>query len=294
MPPLWVIMLPGSVLPAELAYGSLVAALALDADIVAKELEVYATQAPPPDYTLDLEVRGVLRDADAHGWERFHLVGYSGGGAAALAVAAHEPARVSSLAVLEPAWAGRWDRSPAEEALWVAYDEAEALSTEEFMRAFMRLNVRSGVELPAPPPGDPPPWMAKRPGGIHALMQTFRTYDLDREALARFPGPVYFALGGLSNPDQFGEIASRLATVFSDFELEVFDERHHFDPPHRSNPSVSRTRSELSGAGRVASPRPRLRRARRHRASPSGAWPSWRAEPVPGPGRSAARPCPPG
>jgi pimeloyl-ACP methyl ester carboxylesterase len=236
MLPFRVIMLPGSVLPADLAYASLVAALGSDADIVAKELEIYATDEPPLGYSLDHEVRGVLRDADARDWDRFHLVGYSGGGAAALAVTAQNPTRVSSLAVLEPAWAGRWDRSPAEEALWRAYDEAEALPTDEFMRAFMRLNVGPGVELPGPPPGDPPPWMAKRPGGIHALMQTFRTYDLERDALTRFPRPVYFALGGLSNPDQFGEIAARLATVFSDFRLEVFDERHHFDPPHRIEP----------------------------------------------------------
>jgi hypothetical protein len=43
-------------------------------------------------------------------------------------------------------------------------------------------------------------------------------------------------LGGLSNPDYFGEIAKRLARVFPDFELEVFDDRHHFDPPHRIEP----------------------------------------------------------
>ena len=35
-----VILLPGSVLPAQLAYGSLVAALDPDAEKVAKELEV--------------------------------------------------------------------------------------------------------------------------------------------------------------------------------------------------------------------------------------------------------------
>ena len=67
-------------------------------------------------------------------------------------------------------------------------------------------------------------------------MRTFKTYDLDRAALSAFPGPVYFALGGLSNPDQFASIAARLGRVFSDFELEVFDERHHFDPPHRIEP----------------------------------------------------------
>jgi hypothetical protein len=68
MMPFRVIMLPGSVLPAELAYGSLVTALGSDADVVAKELEVYATAEAPHDYNLDLEVAGVVRDADARGW----------------------------------------------------------------------------------------------------------------------------------------------------------------------------------------------------------------------------------
>jgi hypothetical protein len=31
----------------------------------------------------------------------------------------------------------------------------------------------------------------------------------DRESLRRFDRPVYYALGGLSNPDQYGEIAER-------------------------------------------------------------------------------------
>ena len=233
MAPFRVIMLPGSMLPAELAYASLVAALGSDAEVVAKELEVYATDEVPRDYTLDLEIAGALREGDERGWDRFHLVGYSGGGAAALAIAARHPERLSSLALLEPAWAGRWELSPAEQALWREYDRVETLAPDQLMGAFMRLNVKPGVALPAPPPGDPPPWMAKRPSGIRAFMDTFRTYDLDRDALTRFDRPVYFALGRLSNPDQFGEIATRLSGVFPDFRLEVFEERHHFDPPHR-------------------------------------------------------------
>jgi len=236
MAPFRVIMLPGSVLPAEPAYGPLAAEIGSSTELVAKDLEVYATEAAPPDYTLDLEVVGVLREADARGWDRFHLVGYSGGGAASLAVAARSLERVSSLALLEPAWAGRWDLSPAEVALWREYEAIEGLPPDQLMPAFMRLNVRHGVELPPPPSGDPPPWFAKRPGGIHAFIETFKIYDLDRDALARFDRPVYFALGGLSNPDQYGEIAARLARVFPDFQLEVFEERHHFDPPHRIEP----------------------------------------------------------
>jgi pimeloyl-ACP methyl ester carboxylesterase len=228
-----VILLPGAVLPVELAYGALVAALGPDVEAVAKDLEVYATPDPPEDYGLEVEIAGVLREADARGWERFHLVGYSGGGAASLAFAAARPERLASLALLEPAWAGNWDLSQAEQAVWLEFHRLEGLPAEQFMPAFMRLGLKPGVPLPPPPPGDPPPWMAKRPAGIRAFNRAFKRGDIDREALRRFDRPVYLALGALSNPDQYGEIAKRLGEVFPDFQLEVFEERHHFDPPHR-------------------------------------------------------------
>ena len=53
---------------------------------------------------LEIETAGVLREADARGWQRVHLAGYSGGGGAALAFAATRPERLASLALLEPAW----------------------------------------------------------------------------------------------------------------------------------------------------------------------------------------------
>lgn len=231
-----VLLLPGSVLPADLAYGALIPALGPDIEAVAKDLEVYAGDAPPADYSLDTEVAGVLREADERGWERFHLVGYSGGGAAALAVAARYPDRLVSLGLLEPAWAGNWDWSEARRALWARYEELDALAPAAFMAEFMRLGVKQGVVLAPPPPGPPPPWMSKRPAGIRAFLRTFKTYDLERERLAAFTRPVYFALGGLSNPDDYGETAARLSVVFSDFRLEVFEQRHHFNPPHRIEP----------------------------------------------------------
>jgi pimeloyl-ACP methyl ester carboxylesterase len=231
-----VILLPGSVLPAESAFGPLIDAVGPDVEAVAKDLEVYATPEPPEDYGLELEVAAVLHDADARSWDRFHLVGYSGGGAAALAVVTAQPERLVSLALLEPAWAGRWDLSPEEQAVWREYDRLERLPAEERMPAFVRFQVKAGVPLPAPPSGDPPPWMAKRPAGIRAILRAFKRDGIDREALRRFDRPVYFALGALSNPDQYEEIAKRLSGVFPDFELEVFEERHHFDPPHRAEP----------------------------------------------------------
>jgi pimeloyl-ACP methyl ester carboxylesterase len=237
MEPIRAILLPGSVLPAQLAYGDLIEALAPGVDAIAKELEVYEGDEPPPGWSLDTEIDGVLREADALGWDTFHLVGYSGGGAAALAFAAKHPGRLLSLALLEPAWAGSWDWSPAHAELWKRYDELEGLPPDEFMLEFMRLGVKPEVVLPPPPEGAPPPWMAKRPAGIKAFLRTFKSYDLERERLAKFNRPVFFALGGLSNPDDYGEIASRLSRVFfPDFHLEVFPKRHHFDPPHRIEP----------------------------------------------------------
>lgn len=231
-----VILLPGIVLPAELAYGDLVAALGPEVEAVPKELEVYSTPEPPEDFGLEVEIDGMLREADAHGWDRFHLVGYSGGGSASLAFAAARPERLASLALLEAAWAGNSSLSDVEKAFWLEHDRLEQLPADQFMPAFMRLALKPGVPLPAPPPGDPPPWMAKRPAGIRAYLHAFRSGDVDSEALGRFDRPVYFALGALSNPDQYGEIAKRLSGVFPDFELEVFEERHHFDPPHRIEP----------------------------------------------------------
>jgi pimeloyl-ACP methyl ester carboxylesterase len=230
------LLLPGVVLPADLAYGSLIASLGSDVEAVAKDLELYATDLLPAGYTLDLEVDGALREVDARGWKRFHVVGYSGGGAVALALAARHPERLKSLGLLEPAWAGNWGLSSAEQALWQEQKRITRLPPEEFMSAFVRLALKPGVPPPEPPPGEPPPWMAKRPARITAFVRTFETYDLERDALQRFSRPVYFALGALTNPDQYEEIATRLAGVFPDFELEVFESRHHFDPPHRTEP----------------------------------------------------------
>jgi pimeloyl-ACP methyl ester carboxylesterase len=230
-----VILLPGIVMPAGAAFGDLLVELGSDVDAVAKDLEVYAADAPPSDYSLDVEVEGVLGAARTRGWDQFHVVGYSAGASVALACAAAHPDRLSSLALLEPAWAGNWDdASPAHQDLWPEYARVAALPANEALSAFVRLQLRSGVVPPAPPAGPPPPWMARRPAGIRAIIDAFGGYDLDRQALGRFDRPVYFALGGLSNPDQFRDEAERLARVFGDFWLQVFPDRHHFDPPHRA------------------------------------------------------------
>jgi pimeloyl-ACP methyl ester carboxylesterase len=230
------ILLPGIVLPAQLAYPALVEALGEGVDARAKELEVYADDEPPPDYGLETELAGVLREAEGARFERFHLVGYSGGGAISAAFAARYPDRLLSLSLLEPAWVGNEDRSEPELRMQREFDRTFQLPQGELMRRFVELQLAPGVEPPPPPPGPTPPWMAKRPAGINALTAAFADYSLDLEALATFRWPVYYALGGRSNPDYYGTMARRLGEIFADYRLDTFAERHHFDPPHRAEP----------------------------------------------------------
>jgi pimeloyl-ACP methyl ester carboxylesterase len=240
-----VILVPGAVLPAELAYEALLETLGDEVETVAKELELYAADEPPPEYTLDVEIEGILRTAEASGFDRFHLVGYSAGGASSVAFAAKHPEPLRSLALLESAWAGNEGLDPAEEEAFREVARITALPPDQMMPAFARGQLAPGVDPPPPPPGPPPPWMAKRPAGIDALTGAFAVGDLDLDALGGFEAPVYFALGGLSNPNYYGKMAERLARVFPDFTLEVFEERHHFDPPHRVEPE--RLASSLRG-----------------------------------------------
>ena len=228
-------LLPGIVLPAEPAFAALLQVLGERVDAVAKELEVYAADEPPPGYGLGVEVDGVLRVADAHGFGRFHLVGYSAGGAVSLAFTSVHGDRLLSLALLEPAWAGN-DRTPQEERVAQGFRALAPLPADEFMAGFQRLQLAPGVDPPPPPEGPPPAWMAKRPAGIRAILDAFDKGHLDAGSLRAFDRPVYFALGGRSNPDFFGRMAERLAATFSDFTIETFPERHHFDPPHRVEP----------------------------------------------------------
>lgn len=229
-------MLPGGVLPAEIAYKDLIQHLGPQTHVVAKELEIYATPTPPEDFSLDLEIAGILRAADEANFERFHLVGYSAGGASCLAFTAAHPERLHSLALAEPAWDGAQGLSDAEHAMWQEFGRVMELPEEQRLPGFIRNQLRRGVSPPPPPPGPSPPWMAKRPAALAALVHIFRTTQLDRDRLRSFDQPVYFALGGLSNPDYYDRMSKRLAEVFRDFTIDVYPERHHFDPPHRVEP----------------------------------------------------------
>jgi pimeloyl-ACP methyl ester carboxylesterase len=148
-----VILLPGGVMPANLAYGALLQELGDDVDAVARDLEVYASPEPPVGYTLDHEIAGVLRTAQDAGFDRFHLVGYSGGGASSLAFAAKHRERLLSLALIEPAWMGNDELSPEEQDLWRELDRIATLPPAQMMPAFVAIQLAPGVEPPPPPAG---------------------------------------------------------------------------------------------------------------------------------------------
>jgi pimeloyl-ACP methyl ester carboxylesterase len=223
-------------MPADLAYGALLDALGEEVQAIAKELELYAGREPPPDYTLQHEIDGVLRVADEAGFDRFHLVGYSAGGASSVAFTASHPERLLSLALIEPAWMGNEGLSHEEQAVRREFDRIATLAPDQMMPAFVANQLAPRVEPPPRPPGPPPPWMAKRPAGLRAVTTAFNASTLDRDRLRAFNRPVYFALGGQSNPDYYGRMAERAADTFPDFTLDVFEQRHHFDPPHRIEP----------------------------------------------------------
>jgi len=228
-----VVFVPGGVTPAELSYAPLLRVIGNQIRPIVKDLEVYATDAPPPDYGLEMEVEGIRRAADAAGAKRFHLIGYSAGGACSLAFTAKYPERLLSLALIEPAWIGALAPEDAQD--WAELEHLMHLPPDERMRTFVRWHFRPGVEPLAPPqpPGPPPAWMAKRPAGLEALMRAYKTYHLDRDRFRQFDHPVYFATGSLSTRF-FERAAKTLAGLFPDMQVEEYEGRSHFDPPHRA------------------------------------------------------------
>jgi pimeloyl-ACP methyl ester carboxylesterase len=227
-----VIFLPGIIMPAGLRYQALIQALGDGVHAIAKDLDVYATHAPPPDYSIETEIAGVTRVADESGFERFHLYGHSGGGAIALAYVSKHPERVLSLALDEPAS----DFSP-EAKRWTneEMETIKRLPPEEQMGAFVSSQLAPGVEPPPRPSGPTPDWMAKRPAGVEAITTAFDAFTIDTAALRRFERPVYYSYGSLSNP-VWEEMRARLATLFPDFTADRYAGLHHFNTSHAAEP----------------------------------------------------------
>jgi len=229
-----VLFLPGIIAPAAMRYEALVSHLpGIKATL--KDLEVYRDDAPPAGYSIETEIDGIERVVDESGVDRFHVYGHSGGGAVALAYAAAHGERLLSLAVDEPAmdFTEEGNRTYG----WEEFDEALELPPAESLRAFMRLQVSSGVELPEPPSGSPPPsWMSRRPAGIRAFVAAARAHSIDADAYRAFSAPVYFSRGSLTHP-RWTTMQERLETLFPDLTGEVYEGLHHLNTSHQAEPA---------------------------------------------------------
>ena len=75
-----------------------------DIELVALDLPGHGASAhlpPSADYTVAVDARAAFAAADALGWEHFHLLGHSLGGAVASVMAAAMPQRITRLALIE-------------------------------------------------------------------------------------------------------------------------------------------------------------------------------------------------
>ena len=230
-----VVFLPGGIMPAAIQYAQLLGILKERVRPLLKDLEVYAGAVPSPDYDLGLEVEGLKKASEDAGFQNFHLVGYSGGGAIALAFIATYPQKVESLALFEPAEipSPAWFQQEADHI--TKMKRVMSLPPDEQMQEFVRLHLRPDVPPPPPPPGAPPPWMVTRPAGLQALSTALYNSKFTLAQFKQFHKPVYLAIGSLSNPIEERK-AELLVTLFPNFEVEIYRGRHHFDPPQRAEP----------------------------------------------------------
>lgn len=186
------------------------------------------------DFSIEDEVEGIARAADAAGFDRFHLYGYSGGGASALAYVATYPGRVLSLAMDEPGT----DFSPEHRA--AMRDMMQRLShlpRADRQHEVLQHVLAPGVTVPPPPPGPPPAWIANRPAGTEALTNAIIHFQLDPDRLRAFEQPVYFSYDSLSNPVEFEAMRDRLAAIFPNFTPERYEGASHVNTSHQLEPA---------------------------------------------------------
>jgi pimeloyl-ACP methyl ester carboxylesterase len=203
---------------------------ALDApiDTLFKDMEVTLEDGPQSDWSLQVEVEALEAVTHRPRLGQFHLVGYSGGAAVALAFVASHGVRLRTVTLIEPPWVGNDDWGPSEAAFWEAYDRAMALGdTEAALEAFAVVMRGPGVRGPSILPRDRGE-VALFVSRLRIVGVGYRRAVLDRSALGSFNRPVYLPVGGRSTP-RMAAAAALLAGCFPDAQIEVYDDCDHFD-----------------------------------------------------------------
>lgn len=226
-----VICLPGGVAPAAQRYEPLKEVIGGRAKLFLKDHELYRGDSPPAGYSVEMELDAIDRFADALGLDRFHLVGYSGGGFLSLAYAGTRPQRLLSLAIFEPARVPGKPTAEEQAAIDSLSARLDGLEGGAFMAAFVQGQLKPGVQA-APPAARPWPGMEKRPAGLAAMMRAFTVYAFDRDQLRACTFPVYLGYGDLTNEFEEAQ-AAVLARLFADLRIQRFAGVHHFVPPEQ-------------------------------------------------------------
>jgi len=178
------------------------------------------------EWTLDTEVAAIELVRQRSGAEPLHLVGYSGGGAAALAHAVAHPDLVASLCLIEPPWIGNDIWSEEQRAFHEAYERlANVPSEHAWDKIAAMLNAPTTAVPPAPPV---PPDRIK--SSFVEVWRGYRAAPLDRGRLREIQAPVYLPVGQGSSPRMHAQ-AELLASCFPSAEAQVYERASHFDLP---------------------------------------------------------------
>jgi pimeloyl-ACP methyl ester carboxylesterase len=215
--------------PAERSVELVAPALGGRADIVPKDLEVWA-HAPVASYTLDDEVEGVRCVAKSRGWSRFHIVGFSAGATVALVCARLLRSSVATVAVIEPATIGDDDWSTGE-ADWRARMQA----IFELPPAPRRIAFRRAVMHPdeAVPQRPPPSFESVERGQL--LEQVLARTGYASSDWAALTQPLLVITCGRSHP-RFAEVSARLCEVVPNASAATFPSLSHLESPQRHDP----------------------------------------------------------
>lgn len=168
--------------------------------------------------------------------EAAHLVGFSGGATLALAFVAVAPERVASLALVEPAWS-YLPLSPLEAAYRADMEAVIRLPAAAQREAFRRLIVGDAASKARPRPDLVAAEIAREAAGLptslRVLTEAMAAHHVDPAAFGRYEGRALTAIGGRSHP-MWRDQAASLAAAFGHARVDRYPDRHHLDPPQRS------------------------------------------------------------
>ena len=215
--------------PAERSVELVARVLEGRADIVPKELEVWA-DGPLVSYTIDDEVEGVRRVAEDRGWSRFHIVGFSAGATVALICARVMASSVATVTVIEPATIGDDDWS-AGEADW----RARMQTIFALPPPLRRIAFRQAMMHPDEAPPERLLPSSDSPERGQLLEQALATTGYASSDWAVLTQPVLVVTCGRSHP-RFAEVSARLRDVVPDVSAAMFPSLSHLESPQRHDP----------------------------------------------------------